>query len=261
MEKWVPMQSPQKLGFREIAAVIRQEIKDGRYPSASVLPPEPELATRYGASRSLVNRAMGLLAAEGIVRPRQGRGTVVTWLPPMLHSAARYSRAAREQNGARGAFDSEVRALGLEPQHEIVVEHAQPPADVADALGVSGDEVTCLVRRRRLLASAIPVRVNASWFPLEIAAGTVLEEAAPVITGGVKTALAELGYPQTTASERVTPSRLPTDAEANLLEISHERTVTEIFHVGQTADGRAVEVTTTVTPAQYLVIEYAFPLA
>lgn len=253
-------QPPQKLGFREIAAVIRKEIQDGRYPSASVLPAEPELAVRYGASRSLVNRAMGLLAAEGLVRPQQGRGTLVTWLPPMLHSAARYSRSTREHQGARGAFDSEVRALGLEPQHEITVEHAQPPADVADALGVSSDAVTCLVRRRRLLASGIPVRLNASWFPLDIAAGTVLEEAGPVITGGIKTALAELGYPQVEATERIIPSRLPTNVEAQLLQISPERTVTEIFHAGRAADGKVVEVTTTVTPAQSLVIEHSFPL-
>jgi len=254
------MQPPQKLGFREIAAAIRREITEGRYPPASVLPPEPELAQRYGASRSLVNRAMGLLSAEGMVRPRQGRGTIVTWLPPMVHSATRYSREARERDGNRGAFDSDVKALGLDPQHEITVERAEPPAEIADALGLERGEVNCLVRRRRLLASGIPVRLNASWFPLEIADGTALEEQGP-IKGGVKKVLANLGYPQTTATERIIPSRLPTDAEASLLEISSERTVTDIVHVGQTAEGRSVEVTTTVAPAHYLVLEHTFPLS
>lgn len=234
---------------------------DGRYPTAEVLPPEPELAEKYGASRSLVNRAMQVLAAEGIVRPRQGRGTMVTWLPPMLHSPARYDRANRENNGARGAFDAEVRALGLEPRHEISTEHAEPPADVAETLGLPTGEVNCLVRRRRLLANGIPVRLNASWFPLDIAGGTVLEENGPVIVGGVKSALGELGYPQVSARERLVPSRLPTDAEANALEISPERTVVEITHVGMTAEGRAVEVTISVAPAHYLTAEYEFPLA
>ncbi|MFC0602266.1 GntR family transcriptional regulator [Streptomyces palmae] len=254
------MESPQKLGFREIAAALRRDITSGVYPPASILPSEPELATRYRASRSLVNRAMGLLAAEGLVRPQQGRGTKVTWLPPMVHSAARYAVSARERNGARGAFDAEVKALGLEPTHEITVGHAAAPAEIADALDVPHGEV-CLVRRRRLLASGIPVRINASWFPLEIARDTVLEEQAPSIKGGVKTALADLGYRQTRARERVVPSRLPSQIEADMLEISLERTVTDIVHVGHTEDGRAVEVTTTVTPAHYLVIEYDFPLA
>jgi GntR family transcriptional regulator len=251
----------ERLGFREIAGRLRQEIKQGRYAPGSILPAEPELAAKFGASRSLVNRAMQVLAAEGLVRPRQGRGTVVTWIPPVTHSAARYSRQAREKDGARGAFDHEIKARGLVPQHEIVVEHAEPPADVADTLGLPHGEVNCLVRRRRLLASGIPIRINASWFPVEIAQGTVLEEAAPVIKGGVKSALADLGYRQVEASERIIPSRLPTEAEANALEISPERTVTEIFHVGRTADGRAVEVTTTVMPAHYLIIETSFPLA
>ncbi|WP_284454796.1 GntR family transcriptional regulator [Actinomadura madurae] len=255
------MPTSERHGFRDIAAKIREEIIDGRYPTGSVLPAEPELADRYGASRSLVNRAMQVLAAEGMVRPRQGRGTMVTWLPPMLHSPARYDRAKRENQGARGAFDAEVRALGLEPKHEITTEHAEPPADVAELLGVPTGEVHCLARRRRLLASDIPVRLNESWFPLDIAEGTVLEEDGPVIVGGVKSALAELGYPQVSARERIIPSRLPTDAEARALEISPERTVIQITHVGMTAEGRAVEVTVTVAPAHYLTAQYEFPLA
>ncbi|TMQ95973.1 GntR family transcriptional regulator [Actinomadura soli] len=255
------MQHSERHGFRDIAAKIRQEIIAGEYPTGSVLPPEPELAERYGASRSLVNRAMQVLAAEGIVRPRQGRGTMVTWLPPMLHSPARYDRATRENQGARGAFDAEVLDRGLEPQHEITTERAEPPAEVSEALGLPTGETNCLVRRRRLLASGIPVRLNASWFPLAIAEGTVLEEAGPVIVGGVKSALAELGHRQVSAREQIIPSRLPTDAEAHALEISPERTVVEITHVGMTAEGRAVEVTISVAPAHYLTAQYEFPLA
>lgn len=254
------MQHPERHGFREIAAQIRRDIVGGTYKTGSVLPAEPELAERHGASRSLVNRAMQVLAAEGLVRPRQGRGTMVTWLKPMLHSPARYDRTAREDKGARGAFDAEVRARGLEPKHEITTEHAEPPAEVAEALGVPAGEVNCLVRRRRLLASDIPVRLNASWFPLDIAGGTVLEEDGPVIVGGVKSALAELGYAQVSASESIIPSRLPTDTEARALEISPERTVVEIVHVGKTAEGRAVEVTVSVAPANYLTAQYDFPL-
>jgi GntR family transcriptional regulator len=254
------MESPGKLGFRQIAAELKQAIVDGRYPSATTLPPEPELAAQFGASRGLVNRAMQVLAAEGLVRGQQGRGTIVTWLPPLLHSPARYSRDARERGGARGAFDSEIRAVGLEPQHEIVVEQAIPPADIAWLLDLPAGKANALVRRRRLLASGIPVRLNASWFPLEIAGGSVLEESGPVIVGGVKSALADLGYPQTHGEERI-QVRQPTDAEVRALEISPERSVLDIRHVGKMADGRAVEVTTTATPAHYLIIENDFPLA
>lgn len=249
-----------KLSWREIATQIREGIKSGQWPTGSTLPPEPQIAEQYGASRSLVNRAMQALAAEGLVRPRQGRGTLVTWIPPLTHSPARYARDTRERAGARGAFDAEVRELGLEPKHEIVVERATPPDEVADALNLPRGQVNALVRRRRLLASGIPVRINASWFPLELAEGTVLEEPGPVIVGGVKSALAELGHPQVSATERIIV-RPPTDDEVAALEISPERNVLDIVHVGATEEGRAVEVTTTVTPAHYLRIETAFRLA
>ncbi|MFC0863689.1 GntR family transcriptional regulator [Sphaerimonospora cavernae] len=254
------MQHVSKLGFRQIASEIRQAIIEGRFPPGAFLPPEPELAAQYGASRSLVNRAMQALAAEGMVRSRQGRGTIVTWIPPLLHTPARYARDTRESDGAKGAFDAEIRAIGLQPEHEIRTDRAEPPAAVADVLGLPHGQANCLVRRRRLLASGIPIRLNESWIPLTIAAGTVLEEQGPVIVGGIKSALAELGYPQTDATERITV-RLPTEGEVQALEISPERSVLDIHHVGKIADGRAVEVTISVTPANYLVIENQFPLA
>lgn len=250
------------MGFREIAEAIRQDVVAGRWKPGEYLPTEPALAEMYepGASRSLVNRAVQLLSYEGVVRPQQGRGTQVTWLPPMLHSPARYSRRAREGGAAKGAFDAEVKALGLEPTHEIVVEQAIPPDHIAELLNIPAGVPSALVRRRRLLASGIPVRLNASWFALDIAAGTVLEAQGPVIVGGVKTALAEIGYPQVSAKERYI-NRRPTPEEAKALGISPERDVIEIIHIGKTADGQVVEVTTTTAAANRLVIETDdFPL-
>ncbi|MER6916456.1 GntR family transcriptional regulator [Streptomyces sp. NPDC000594] len=110
-----------RLGFREIAAALRGEILDRRYPTGSVLPPEPELALKCGVSRSPVNRAMAGLTAEGLVRPRQERGTVVTWLPPIPHSPTAGHDPA-----------SDLRALGLEPRYEVAVEQAEQPAAVTE---------------------------------------------------------------------------------------------------------------------------------
>ncbi|MGW4411901.1 UTRA domain-containing protein [Nonomuraea sp. NPDC004702] len=183
----------------------------------------------------------------------------MTNIPTMRHSAARYSRAARESGAGCGAFDAEVRKLGLDPQHQITVEHAVPPDAVADALGLPRGEENALVRRRRLLASDIPVRLNASWFPLSIADGSELAAEGPNIRGGVKSALAELGHAPVEATERIIV-RPPTEEEAVALEISPELMVIDIFHVAKTENGQSVEVTTTVTPAPYLVIEHTFPL-
>lgn len=54
------------------AAIVRGEIAPG-----TVLPPEPELETRYGVSRSVVREAMKTLAAKGLVSVRPRHGTHV----------------------------------------------------------------------------------------------------------------------------------------------------------------------------------------
>lgn len=243
--------------FREIASDLRQKIVTGTYKTGSELPAEPRLAEEYGVSRSLVNRALAVLHAEGVVRPQRGRGTQVTWMPPIVHTPARYSRAFREGDGETfGAFDAEVKELGLEPNHEITVEEAPPPPEVAEILGTND----CLARHRRLSIGNLPVRISTSWFPKSIAAGTALENARPTLIGGVKSVLESAGYVQTWAREHIVMSRLPSEEEAFKLEISPERTVTEITHTGMTEDGRAVEVTVSVAPAHYVAAEYDFPI-
>ncbi|MBB5937224.1 hypothetical protein [Streptomyces zagrosensis] len=84
---------------------------------------------------------MSVLAAKGLVRPRQGRGTVVTRLPPVSHSATAGHDPA-----------DQILALGLEPRYEVVVQRAEPPDDIADVLGVEPGQASYLVRRSRLLA-------------------------------------------------------------------------------------------------------------
>lgn len=247
-----------RLGFREIAAQLREEIVQGVYPYGTVFPAEQVFADRYGTTRSMINRVIRLLAAEGLIYPKQGRGTIITYLPPILHSPARYAQKTREGGGAVGSFDADVRAAGLEPRHEITTCPAAPPAEIADVLGLVHGEKNALVRRRRLFISGVPARLSASWFPLSIAQGTDLEREVPVF-GGVKSTLAALGYRQVEASERFA-TRFPDEDEAEMLGVSLERTVIDVFHVGRTQEGRAVEVTVSVTPAHLMVIESAFLL-
>src|SRR2546423_6556078 len=95
----------------QIAGILRREIQSGDYPAGSVMPSEPELGERFGVSRSVINRALALLRAEGLVRPQRGRGTTVNPIP-VIHRAAirRQQREVREAGEARGAFDSELRS-------------------------------------------------------------------------------------------------------------------------------------------------------
>jgi len=57
--------------------LLRQWIKDGRFPGGTRLPPEQELAVEIGVSRGTVRGALDRLEREGLVKGRKGRGRIV----------------------------------------------------------------------------------------------------------------------------------------------------------------------------------------
>ncbi|MGI5155202.1 GntR family transcriptional regulator [Microbispora sp. CA-102843] len=69
---------PRGRRFRTLAARLRQEIVQGRWPVGGRLPTEAELAQTYSVGVNTVRRAVDLLVDEGLVRRRQGSGTFVT---------------------------------------------------------------------------------------------------------------------------------------------------------------------------------------
>jgi DNA-binding GntR family transcriptional regulator len=63
--------------YREIAELITVAIDEGLYPYGSLLPSAQILATRYDVSKTTIHRAMTLLASQGTIVGRQGRGRYV----------------------------------------------------------------------------------------------------------------------------------------------------------------------------------------
>jgi GntR family transcriptional regulator, transcriptional repressor for pyruvate dehydrogenase complex len=64
--------------FERIVEQIQGRIERGELRAGDRLPPERELATSFGASRTAVREALKTLAQMGLVDMRPGRGTVVT---------------------------------------------------------------------------------------------------------------------------------------------------------------------------------------
>ena len=60
--------------------VLVDGIVSGRYPSGSLLPPEPVLCRSFDVSRPVVREALKALEEKGLARARQGHGTTIT--PP-----------------------------------------------------------------------------------------------------------------------------------------------------------------------------------
>ena len=68
--------------YLHIAAELQDRIQRGVYPVSSLLPAEAELTQEFGTSRNTVREALRLLVERGLVRRRQGSGTLVTATAP-----------------------------------------------------------------------------------------------------------------------------------------------------------------------------------
>jgi len=63
--------------YRRIQNDVRAKILNGEWKPGDQLPPEPDLAERYGVSRLTVNKALGQLVLERYVFRVHGKGTFV----------------------------------------------------------------------------------------------------------------------------------------------------------------------------------------
>ncbi|MCM0018663.1 MAG: FadR family transcriptional regulator [Tagaea sp.] len=100
---------------------LRRVIARGEYPKGVKLPPENELATRFGVSRPVVREALARLRDEGVVRSQKGSGTIVAVGPtagvlplPPIQSAAdliRFYEFRMNVEGATTALAAERRTL------------------------------------------------------------------------------------------------------------------------------------------------------
>ncbi|WP_239312776.1 GntR family transcriptional regulator [Frankia sp. Cj3] len=247
-----------KSRYRQVANLIRQDIALGEYPPGSTLPSEQELAGKVGVSRVTINRALQILRAEGMVRVLRGRGTVVRSVPPISrHSNRRYARAAREEHGARGAFDAEIRKLGLIPRSDIVqLESVDPPEATAKALELGPGE-RVLIRKRHMYASDEPVLLATSYIPWPLAesAGLTRVDTGP---GGTYSRLAELGQGPVRFTEDIR-ARIPTDDEEVFFGLAENQQVFEIIHMSWTADDRPVEYRVDALPTFQWVLHFEWP--
>lgn len=249
--------------YRHIADQIRAAINEGAYAPGASMPGDKTLADQYGTNRGTVGQAVRLLLAEGYLI-KKGRNYAVS---PLLHKIlrdanVRYRKSKREQgpdgSPSRGAFASEVKALGMRAGSDVTVDRVIPPANVAELLEVSAENVSVLSRARRMTADDVPVQLATSYVPGDIAFDSALENV-DTGAGGMISRLAEMGYAQAEVTEEINV-RTPTPDEIQVLELTEDARVYELLHVARTAEGRAVEVAIHVMPTHQWTLRYGWAL-
>ncbi len=63
--------------YQELASIIKENIKNGKYRETEKLPTEDKLMQQYGVSRYCVRNAINILVELGLVYPVQGSGMFV----------------------------------------------------------------------------------------------------------------------------------------------------------------------------------------
>lgn len=118
-----------------IAAEVRRRIADREWRQGDRIPDEADLAVEFGAARATVNKALQLLADEGLLDRRRRAGTRIAINP--VRKATFSIPIVREQ----------VEGAGMAYSHRVMAQRDSPiPAGVAARIGLPAGTVLTHLR-------------------------------------------------------------------------------------------------------------------
>lgn len=139
--------------YVEIAADLRNKIKDGRYGPGALLPSRNEIIAQYGVSAITARDALSMICHEGYAKAVRGRGHIV--------------RRMRSRMTLPGRLYATAEADPRVPLElvRLDVYQERPPDNIALPLETSAEWVW--VRRAVYHAAddQQPVQIHVSWLP------------------------------------------------------------------------------------------------
>jgi GntR family transcriptional regulator len=251
--------------YGQIADALRAAILAGDYeptkenPTQNELPGAVELGARYGVSDKTAARAVQQLIAEGLVMGRPGLRPLVIPRAQRLDRWPMDRRYARAREARGLVFGGDM--LGREVTKQTTHTGWTPaPGSVAPLLRMNaGDRVWA--RARQLLIDGRVAELSVSYFPAEVAEGTLLTTAGDFPPGGVVRVLEDAGHwVQRTYNEA--RARLATDEELRVfgtdpaLQPLANRVVIEITHATYGVGDEPLEAVVSIRPAAANVIVF-----
>jgi DNA-binding GntR family transcriptional regulator len=146
--------------YVQVADALARDIESGRYPVGSLLPPEPDLCSRYGVSRHTLREATRRLVDAGLISRRQGIGTRVK-------ARTADTRYVASINALEDLFEY-TRQTRLELLGETVV---RPRNEISELLGSKEGQLWLAFRTLRFpLGSGDPIAHMTAYVPPEFEA-------------------------------------------------------------------------------------------
>ena len=111
--------------YKQLEMMIRESIDNGDFSYGDILPAESEYMAKFGISRITIRQAMQLLASEGYVQGRPGKGTIVT------------KKKIEEALTGIKSFSDEMREHGVEMETlSCKAGYSDTPDYIASILGM-----------------------------------------------------------------------------------------------------------------------------
>ena len=163
LDRRVNRHSPVPL-YHQLEEILLERIGNGGFKANDRLPAEHDLAAEFGVSKITVRQALGNLAAAGVVRRDQGRGTFV--------AEPKVEEGPRELT----SFSQEMRRRGLCPTSTVLRKEIVPAkAEIAEKLGLRpGDRVFRLKRLR--LADGAAMGIQTAYIPADMVPDILRED-------------------------------------------------------------------------------------
>ncbi len=196
--------------WRLIAQTLAAGIGPSGLRPGDRLRTEAQLAAEHGVNRHTIRRAIDSLVRMGLVRTEQGRGSFV--------AEDRLDYAVQP----RTRFNEWIRRQNREPTGDVLqVRSLDAPVRIATGLGIEPGRPVALMERLGR-ADTVPISLAQHFFALDrhpdILAALRFE---PTITA----ALAAVGVMDYVRRVTRVTARMPTAAEATLLQIPRTRPV------------------------------------
>lgn len=216
--------------YRQLRALLQAQIQSGALAVGARVPSERELADAHGVSRMTARQAIQLLAADGLVRSRTGKGTYVD-RPKIDHSQRRLT-----------GFTEEMRRLGRRPGGRLLDAAVRPagPA-VADRLRLVEAAPVIVIRRLRS-ADGLPLAIEIAHLDARRFDGLADQ---PDLGDSSLYAILTDRYGTTLAwADQSAEADLPTAAERTTLDMPPRGTVLRLERVSFDRDDQPVEYVT-----------------